>query len=327
MRTALLPLLLLPLLIGCSNEVAPEDTDTSEDGIEVFAPDLWAGLPSATIERYSSDPCSSTRRLDNDPITYDSWTRERGGVRNVCFEVWKPGVTDTDNWDYWKLLDVQVHYRYQGATEWKTAYVPSIDRRGNNRRYAWSLSQEMDPLGGYNVADAKAGFDIDSENPTYATVRSTLEFYFTVNGHKLSTSTNENFEIAYVGTVEKPSFDPPASGAVLYPEYKCNGLTVGSGAGYFAADVKGEGAIDSLATTSSEIGAARVGVVGNAPKRTLSLTFSSKDSAGRYVDGYYSPSSRAVAERNGSDATLTVKVYDRNAKKIVDKSVTFHNCQ
>lgn len=327
MRNALLVLLAAPFAFACSNPAADDGAETSEHSVEVLAQDLWAGLPSATIERYSSDPCASTRRLDNDPIGYDSWVRQRAGVRNVCFEVWKPGVTDTENPDYWRLLDVQVHYRYQGASDWKTAYVPSIDRRGNNRRYAWSLSYEMDPLGGANVADAKAGFDIVNEQPTYASVRSTLEFYFTVNGHKLTTSTNDNFEIAYTGTVEKPVWDsPPANGAVLYPDIVCDGAKVGSGAGYFAIDVKDEGAIDTLATGANEIAAARIGITGSAPSRTLSLTFGSRDAAGNYVDGYYAPSSRAQTKLEGSDLTLSVKAYDKVAKKVVTKSASFANC-
>jgi hypothetical protein len=316
MRRSLLVFLPLLLLAACSAP-ASEDTETSEHGIEVFAQDLWAGLPSVTIERYSSDPCASTKRLDNQPIGYDSWARQRAGVRNVCFEVWKPGVTDTENADFWKLLDVQVHYRHQGSADWKTAYVPSIDRRGNNRRYAWTLTQEMDPLGGSNVADAKAGFTIVNEQPTYANVQSTLEFYFTVNGHKLTTSTNENFRVAYQGTVEKPVWDaPPANGAVLYPEITCDGAKVGSGAGYFAIDVKDEAAIDTLATKPGyEIAAARIGITGNAPSRTLSLTF-----------GYYAPSSRADTKLEGSNLTLSVKVYDRVANQMATKSVTFASC-
>lgn len=321
------PLLLLPLVVACSANVT-EDAETSEHGIEVFAQDLWAGLPSATIERYSSDPCSNTNRLDNRPIGYDSWVRQRAGVRNVCFEVWKPGVTDTDNPDYWRLLDVQVHYRYQGSADWKMAYVPSIDRKGNNRRYAWSLKQETDPLAGSNVADAKAGFYIKQEQPTYATVESTLEFYFTVNGHKLTTSTNDNFRVAYQGTVDKPVWEsPPAGGAVLYPEITCDGAKVGSGAGYFAVDVKNEAAIDTLATNAtSEIAAARIGITGSAPGRTLSLTFGSRDANGNYFDGYYAPSSRAETKLEGGNLTLSVKVYDRVANKVVTKSASFGNC-
>lgn len=327
MRKSLLFLLPLVVVAGCSAD-ASEDVETSEHGIEVFAHDLWAGLPSATIERYSSDPCASTTRLDNWPISYDSWTRQRAGVRNVCFQVWKPGVTDTDNPDYWKLLDVQVHYRHQGSADWKTAYVPSIDRQGNNRRYAWTLTQEMDPLGGNNVADAKAGFYVENEQPAWANVKSTMEFYFTVNGHKLTTSTNENFRVEYHGTVEKPVWEsPPASGAVLYPEITCDGAKVGSGAGYFAIDVKDQGAIDTLATKPNyEIAAARIGITGNAPNRTLSLTFGSKDAQGNYVDGYYAPSSRAETKLEGSKLTLSVKVYDRVANQMATKSVTFANC-
>jgi hypothetical protein len=328
MRPSLLLLPLLSLsLFACAGETN-DGAETSEHGIEVFAQDLWAGLPSATIERYSSDPCANTNRLDNWPIGYDSWVRQRAGVRNVCFEVWKPGVTDTENNDYWRVLDVQVHYRYQGSPDWKTAYVPSIDRKGNNRRYAWSLTQEMDPLVGSNVADAKAGFYVKNESATSAQVESTLEFYFTINGHKLTTSTNDNFRVAYQTTVEKPEWaSPPANGAVLYPEITCDGAKVGSGAGYFAVDVKDEAAIDKLATKANyEIPAARIGITGNAPSRTLSLTFGSRDANGNYVDGYYAPSSRAETKLEGSNLTLSVKVYDKVQNQVATKSATFGNC-
>jgi hypothetical protein len=185
----------------------------------------------------------------------------------------------------------------------------------------------MDPLGGMNVADAKAGFDIESETATSAYLRSTLEFYFTVNGHELTTSTNGTFKIGYTGAVEKPVWSsPPANGAVLYPEITCDGAKVGSGAGTFAIDVQDETAIDALATSPSEIAAARIGITGSAPSRTLSLPFGSRDNEGRYVDGYYANAWRAEAAPNGTELTLRVKAYDKTAKKIVTKSVTFANC-
>ena len=47
---------------------------------------------------------------------------------------------------------------------------------------------------------------------------------------------------------------------------------------------------------------------------------------GNYVDGYYSASSRAETKLEGSTLTLSVKVYDQVATKVVTKSASFANC-
>lgn len=328
----LLPLLSLPLFALACSAQADDGASTNESAVEVFAPDLWAGLASYTIERYAADPCNNGQsRLDDQPIGYDSWARQRAAIRRVCFEVWKPGVTDTENPDYWRLLDVQVHYRYAGTSDWKMAYVPAIDRRGNNRRYAWDLSWDLDPLGGYNVADAKAPFEILREDERSAQVRSELEFYFTVNGHKLSTSTNHDFRVAYTSIVEKPSSPTPFT--VLYPDVVCGGgaLTVGSGPGYFAAVVTDQAAIDAL-DTSGMIPSAYTHVEGTLASRSLSVHFSSLENTPqgqlpRYVEGMYAPSWRAETRDAGpGKLTLSVKAYDRNAKTLRTSSYTFDQC-
>jgi hypothetical protein len=97
--------------------------------------------------------------------------------------------------------------------------------------------------------------------------------------------------------------------------------------GYFAIDVKDESAIAVLASKPGyEIPAARIGITGSAPSRTLSLTFGSRDAQGNYVDGYYAPSSRAETKLVGSNLTLSVKVFDQVANKVVTKSASFGNC-
>src|SRR5688572_27127798 len=109
--------------------------------------ELWGGLTSYTIERYAADPCNNGQRaLGDQVITYDDWARQRATLRNVCFEVWKPGVTDWDNPDFWRQLDVRVHYRFGNSGPFQSEHVGSIDRRGNNRRYLWSFGFERDPF-------------------------------------------------------------------------------------------------------------------------------------------------------------------------------------
>src|ERR1043165_4490390 len=124
-------------LAGCVDE-APSSEPTEpnqlrgDDKADGGGP-LWAGLTSITFERYTQDPCDypNPHAFGDDPAHYDEWVRERAAFRNICFEVWSPGVTDWDNPDFWKQLDVQAYYRYGHAGAFKMAYVPSIDRRGN----------------------------------------------------------------------------------------------------------------------------------------------------------------------------------------------------
>lgn len=316
------------VLGGCAAP-AEDDSASSESGIEAYAQDLWAGQVSYTMERYSSDPCNNgANHLDNQPIGYGEWERQRAGVRNICFEVWKPGVTDRENPDFWRLLDVQVHYHFKGTTEWKTAYVPALDRRGNNRRYVWSLSYDMDPLGGYNVADAKAPFEIASETATSALVKSDMEFYFTINGNYLSTSTNQNFHVAYEGQIEKPSVG--AGTGVLYPDVACTGLKVGSGAGFFSADITDEAAIDQF-LAGDPILAAHVAVNGTAPNRTLSVYFGSLNNtpAGQlpnYSEGFGAAWHAQTRDAGNGTMAVDVKVYDRAQGKVVTRSATFASC-
>lgn len=333
MRTRLLFFLFSfsPLVVpACAAPPADDGAETSEHAASVFAPDLWAGLPSITLERWAADPCNDGRRaLGDEPVSYDSWVRQRAAVRNVCFEVWKPGVTDAENPDFWRILDVQVHYRYAATGAWKTAYVPAIDRRGNNRRYAWALSYDLDPVPGGNVADARAPFAIVSETARSAEVRAELELFFTVNGHELTSGADRPFRIAYTNVVEKPSFEVAPGGNVLYPEVTCAGLRLGGAAGYFAADVTDQAAVDLLGAgvlAGTRIDAARVGVAGSGASRVLSVPFGSRDADGRYFDGY-GAAVRAEAKPAGAGKiALTLMAYDRAAGRVEPVSYTFDGC-
>lgn len=322
---------------GCAADPG-DDAATAESAVEVHAPGLWAGLASYAMERWVADPCNDGRhRLDTNPIGYGEWERQRAGIRNVCFEVWKPGVTDTENPDFWRLLDVQVHYRHAGATEWKQAYVPSIDRRGNNRRYAWSLDVALDPMFmASSVADPRAPFEIAQETERAVLARADLEFYFTVNGHELSTSASTPFRVAYSKWLEKPSMPAREGGHVLHPSVECAGgaLRLGSGAGYLVADVADQAAVAALgaALDDARISAARVSASGPEGARVLSIGFSSiaATPAGelpRYVDGYYAYAPRAEARQTApGEVTVTVKAYDRTTKRLEDLSYTFAGC-
>lgn len=145
------------------------------------APD-WMGNVVARISRDSSHPCAGGAPLV-DSVTYDGWARQRAAIRNVCFEVWEPSVTDWDNPDQWRQLDVQAHYRFAPSAEWQSSYVGAVDHPGNNARYAFDLGG-VDPFRPYACARDVATESVPA--PDGARVRATMELRFTVNGAPLA---------------------------------------------------------------------------------------------------------------------------------------------
>ncbi|MEO8876352.1 MAG: DUF6209 family protein, partial [Polyangiaceae bacterium] len=109
----------------------------------------WIGDAQYVISRAtcSGDPCASDFHPLDGGFTYDTWSRERAAIRRGYFEVWKSGVTDFDNADLWKELDVEVHSRVGGSGAFASHYVSFDERDGNNARYAVDLTT-LDPLPG-----------------------------------------------------------------------------------------------------------------------------------------------------------------------------------
>mgnify|MGYP002132643616 CR=1 FL=1 len=56
--------------------------------------------------------CDADRRPLTPGWTYETWARQRAAIRTLSFDVWKAGVTDRDNPDLWRQLDVQMRYRF-----------------------------------------------------------------------------------------------------------------------------------------------------------------------------------------------------------------------
>jgi hypothetical protein len=157
----------------------------------------WVGDPQTVLSRATCD--TPSRACDSDFVsmttgfTYDTWTRQQAAVRRAYFQVWKQGVTDFDNANLWKQLDVEVHSRIGSSGDFTTAYVSFDTRLGNNARYSADLTT-LDPFavpGGGNgsVLTNKADcpqFPVSYEGPTSAEyIDADLQFYFTVNGTEL----------------------------------------------------------------------------------------------------------------------------------------------
>lgn len=167
------------------------------------APD-WVGNAVSVINRMTCDggPCDVNRVSLDNGFTFDSYARQRAAIRGIYFDVWKAGVTDFDNPELWRQLDVQVHFRWRNTGPFQTQYVRYFGRTGNNARYVVSLD-EIDPLGGgFTRTETSQCPDADlliSGDPESTVVAANVQFYFTVNGVTLRRNDNSN----YFGTFEQ----------------------------------------------------------------------------------------------------------------------------
>lgn len=156
----------------------------------------WVGNGAWVISRStcSSGPCASDRRPLTTAYHYDTRARQRAAVRSIYFEVYKAGVTDRDNPDLWRQLDVQVFSRPVGTSRpWRSQYVRLDGRAGNNARYGMLL-RELDPLGENTLtrrADCPAVTLTRSPDGMY--VSTELEYYFRVNGVEYRPSASQGF--------------------------------------------------------------------------------------------------------------------------------------
>lgn len=145
----------------------------------------WVGDGAWVLSRETCNgaACDAGRRPLTTPFDYDTWARQRAAIRAVFFDVWKAGVTDRDNPDLWRQLDVQVLSRPAGtALPWRARYVRFEARVGNNARYAIPM-RDLDPLGENTVTrreDCPTAPLTRSEDGTY--VRAELEYFVRVNG-------------------------------------------------------------------------------------------------------------------------------------------------
>jgi hypothetical protein len=88
-------------------------------------------------------------------------------------------MTDLDDPELWRKLDVQLHWREAGQLYWQTTPV-NFDRRvGNNARYAFNW-RTVDPFRSYHCPAGTITTD-----PSNQYSQTTVEYYVTVNGGEL----------------------------------------------------------------------------------------------------------------------------------------------
>lgn len=324
-------LLLALALVGCVDDsVTTSPTSPNllrDDGKADDGMVLWAGLTSQAFTRYAPDPCNDGRTELVEVVHYDDYVRQRATIRNVCFEVWSPGVTDWDNPEFWRQLDVQVHYRF-GTGAYQHAYVNSIDRRGNNRRYAWSVGFGFDPFGhSTSLASIQAPLTILSETDTSAFVQANLDFYFTVNGRVLNTPSNHDFAVEFTGYTSKPTLAPNDAGYVLYDIVTCEGGKVrfGSGAGFFAADIRVPSVVAALGKGLD--GSMIYGVPTARATENLSFTYGTQNAvaSGQTLPGFSDNAGLRITP-NGTTMKVEIDAYDRALGQTKTLTATVSGC-
>ena len=161
----------------------------------------WVGNVRHIISRQTCNgPCESDMRSAEPEVLFDTWSRQRAAIKAMYFEVWKDGVTDWDNPELWKKLDVKMHSRVGSVGAFTTSYV-SFDRRtGNNARYAVDLGA-LDPIKGQftiaNASDCPAFTLVAPAAAGGPYVEATVELYFTVNGVELRPASGGTFRVRY----------------------------------------------------------------------------------------------------------------------------------
>ncbi len=160
-------------------------------------PPQWVGNASTLTTRDTSgDICGGTPAQQG--FAFDTWTRQRAAITNLCFQVYQPGLTDRDDPDLWQKLDVSLHWREQGQTTWQSRPV-NFDRRvGNDARYAMSW-RELDPFRMYHCPDGAT-----TPTPDGMYVQTRLDYVIVVNGYELRPEPGAAFAGTFIDYANDP---------------------------------------------------------------------------------------------------------------------------
>jgi hypothetical protein len=154
----------------------------------------WIGDGAVVISRATCNglACDSDRRVITSPWAYETWARQRAAIRVLTFDVWKQGVTNFDNPDLWRQLNVQMFYRFGGSGSYRFQYVSFERRVGNNARYAVDL-RAIDPLNDFPPLTACPPFAL-TPSPDGMLVSAMFDYYFVVNGIEYRPASGQTFQ-------------------------------------------------------------------------------------------------------------------------------------
>ncbi len=149
----------------------------------------WVGNATSVVSRYTcgatAEPCPADYRPLADGVVFGTWARQRATIANLYFEAWEAGLTDWDNPELWRELDVQLHYRFGATAPFESVYVDFERRTDSNARYAVRL-RDLDPLRGNTVVDPASCPSVPlSVTEDGAYVVTEAELYITINDVEL----------------------------------------------------------------------------------------------------------------------------------------------
>lgn len=163
---------------------------------EAATPPQWVGNGSFLMTRATGGDICNGGDIRNG-FSFDTWTRVRAAITNLCFEVYQPGMTDRDDPDLWQKLDVSFRWRNAGESAWHSRPVSFESRQGNNARYVMSL-RDVDPFRPYQCPTATL-----TRTPDGQYDQTTVEYYLVVNGYEMRPQPGAAFAgtfVDYAGT-------------------------------------------------------------------------------------------------------------------------------
>jgi len=207
--------LLILSLLTAGACAPPPTTDAESAGLS--APG-WMGNAVSVITRASCGGaiCADDRHPLDGGFRFDDWAWSRATTTLGTFDVWQPGVTDWDNPDLWRRLDVQLHARTGGGA-FAASYVAFSARSGNDARYAFDL-RALDPFFDagrgvrrqidraedcprlpFRVVDDGRALEID------------VDLYVTVNGAELRPAPGATYRGTYATAMLTPGVCVPSA--------------------------------------------------------------------------------------------------------------------
>jgi hypothetical protein len=169
----------------------------------------WIGNAAVVLSRNTcgGGACDADRRPLEIGFLYDSWVAQRAAIRQLSFDVYEAGVTDTGDPDMWKKIDVRLYSRVGGEGPFQMRYVNLEKRVGNDARYAVDL-RSLVPFPGDTVTDPKScpAFPYTVSGPI---VEADVQFYFAIDGVELRPADGTVFHGRYQDYADLYKICPP----------------------------------------------------------------------------------------------------------------------
>lgn len=166
----------------------------------------WTGNFTAKITRAGGDACTGSYDMAelseaSNTVTFGTWARSRAAFSNVCFDVYKEGVSDWNNQGVDEALAATLvcDWGDGDVRRYDTARFHTFD--GNNARFAFSISS-IDPFFYYRCPDVPTS---ESGEGSQAYIHAEAVCHVEVDGRAFGPSgTDSTFTLAYTDYASSP---------------------------------------------------------------------------------------------------------------------------